>query len=197
MAEAGELLARRPVAKLRLVAEGEEGLPAAGPLAGLRDREHLLGGEIGGPEPARCLRERAVVTDVAAELGERDEHLRREGHDAGVARVADAGGSAEQGVEVGPVDVEKLERFFRARLPASSPRGDARVRSVAGGRSSEAGRPSPAVRGAGRILRLDRHWLLRLRSVRDPASGLRVPHRVSRGVVARGVRDRTACRGRT
>ena len=83
-----ELLAGGPVAALGLVAEREEGLVTARRRAGLRDREHLVGGHVGTLAPFRRLRERAVVADVAAELRQRDEDLRREGDDGTVAALA-------------------------------------------------------------------------------------------------------------
>ena len=77
--ERRELVARRAVAQLGLVAEREERLAAAGPLAGARDREHLVDRHV-RPLPApRRPRERAVVADVAAELRQRDEDLRAVG----------------------------------------------------------------------------------------------------------------------
>ena len=74
-----ELLARRPVAELGLVPEREERLVAAGLGALARDGEHLVGAHVGALAAARGLRERAVVADVAAELRQRDEDLRRVG----------------------------------------------------------------------------------------------------------------------
>ena len=92
------------------VAEGEQRLEAAqlGALAG--DLEDLVGGEerlaalAGGL--ARGLDERAVVAPVAAQLGDRDEHLGGVGHDARAAggdqaRVAHPGRGGGQPVEVG------------------------------------------------------------------------------------------------
>ena len=87
MAEGGELLARRRVAQLGLVAEGEEGFVAARRQTRAGDRQHLLAREKGGPPPLRRLRECAVVTNVAAEPRERDEYLARIGDDASVAAV--------------------------------------------------------------------------------------------------------------
>ncbi len=81
IAERGELLARRAVAQLGLVAEREEGLAAAGLLARAREREHLVDRQVGPLAAARRPRERAVVADVAAELRQRDEDLRAVGHE--------------------------------------------------------------------------------------------------------------------
>src|SRR6185436_5208306 len=79
-AEPAELLARRPVAQLGLVAEREERLVAAGEAPCLRDREHLVLAHVAALAAPGRARERAVVADVAAEVRERDEDLRRERH---------------------------------------------------------------------------------------------------------------------
>ena len=82
----GKRLARGAVAKLRLVAEREQGLLAAGVPSGTGDRQHLLRREIGGDAPSRRRGEGAVVADVAAQPRQGDEHLARIGH-----RVAESG----------------------------------------------------------------------------------------------------------
>ncbi len=95
VAERGQFLARLPVAQLRLVAEREQGLVAAGPRAGARDGEHLVRGEEGALAAPRRMGEGAVVADIAAELGERDEHLARDGDDVaepGIAHPRRGGG---------------------------------------------------------------------------------------------------------
>src|SRR5207237_693061 len=70
-------VARRAIAALGLVAEGEERLVAAGVGARMRDLEHLVGGQECALAAARRGGERAVVADVAAQLRQRDEDLRR------------------------------------------------------------------------------------------------------------------------
>ena len=80
-AEPGELLARDLVAKLRLVAQREERLRAAGRGAGASDREHLVLGEERALAPTRRPGEGAVAADVATERRQRDEDLRRVGGD--------------------------------------------------------------------------------------------------------------------
>ena len=73
----GELLTRRAVAQLRLVAQREQRLVATGRRTRARDREHFVDRHV-RPLPApRRARERAVVADVPAELRQRDEDLRR------------------------------------------------------------------------------------------------------------------------
>ncbi len=89
-AELGELLARGAVAALRLVAEREQRLAAAGRGAGARDVEHLVRGHVRTLAPARRRGERAVVADVAAELRQRDEDLRRVGDEPPLTFVAEA-----------------------------------------------------------------------------------------------------------
>ena len=80
-AEPVELLARRPVAQLGLVAEREQRLVAARQPPRLGDREHLVLAHVAALAAPRRARERAVVADVAAEVRERDEDLRRERHE--------------------------------------------------------------------------------------------------------------------
>ena len=80
----GQRLAGGGVAQLRLVAEREQCLLAARGLAGARDLEHGV-----GREEVRLARvgragEGAVVAHVAAEPGQRDEHLLGEGHSVAV-----------------------------------------------------------------------------------------------------------------
>src|SRR5204863_9245126 len=86
-AERGELLARDPVAEFRLVAQGEERLAATGGGPGPRDREHLVLAHVRALAAPRRLRERAVAADVPAELGERDEGLRRAGDVVAVSEL--------------------------------------------------------------------------------------------------------------
>ena len=78
-AERRELGPRDLVAQLRLVAEREERLRAAGRRAGARDREHLGLGQVRPLAAPWRARERAVAADVAAERRQRDEDLRRVG----------------------------------------------------------------------------------------------------------------------
>ena len=102
--ELRELFARRAVAQLRLVAEREQRLLAAGRCAGARDRQHLVEREIGALALARRLREGAVVADVAAELRQRDEDLARIGDErpcaasrrAAAARISGSSSQADE-----------------------------------------------------------------------------------------------------
>ncbi len=79
-AEPLELIARRPVAQLGLVAEREQRLVTAGQPPRLGDGEHFVLAHVAALAAPRGARERAVVADVAAEVRERDEDLRRERH---------------------------------------------------------------------------------------------------------------------
>ena len=72
-----ELVTGSPVAQLGLVAESEQRLAAAGGRAGAGDPEHLVDRHVGTLTAPRRVRECAVVADVAAELRQRDEDLRR------------------------------------------------------------------------------------------------------------------------
>ena len=75
-----ELVARRPVAKLRLVAEREQRLLAARLVSGARDGAHRVMRQIGRLSGARRMGKGAVVADVTAKLGERNEDLAGIGH---------------------------------------------------------------------------------------------------------------------
>ena len=86
-AERRKLLARGAVAQLGLVAEGEQRLAAARGRARARDLQHLVDRQVRALAAPRRRRERAVVADVAAELRQRDEHLRRV-RDEPVARAS-------------------------------------------------------------------------------------------------------------
>ena len=98
-AEHGERLARRPVAKLRLVAEGEQRLLAAGGAAGLGDRQNLVGRQIGGDASARRRGKGAVMADVAAEPRQRDEDLARVRDRMAESGIAESSGFRRQFVE--------------------------------------------------------------------------------------------------
>ena len=89
-AEPGELLPCRAVAELRLVAEREQRLAAAGGRARSRDLEHLVFRHVRALALPRRRGERAVVADVAAELRQRDEDLRRIRDETTLSLVAQA-----------------------------------------------------------------------------------------------------------
>ena len=72
-----ERLARGAVAKLGLVAQREQRLGAARGRARASDRQHFVRGKVGGLPRARAFGEGAIVADVPAEVGERNEHLAR------------------------------------------------------------------------------------------------------------------------
>ena len=87
-AESGKLLTRDPVPQLRLVTEREQRLVAPGLRARPRDRHHLvLAHERPLPTPRRPC-ERAVVADVAAKRGQRNEDLRRVRDEIAVTTLA-------------------------------------------------------------------------------------------------------------
>ena len=116
VAEPRQLLARRAVAQLGLVAEREQRLLAAGRGARARDRQHLVGREIGARVAARRLREGAVVAGVAAELGERDEHLARIGDARAVAWSRSAAAAVHQRGEI--IAVRERHRLVGAERVA-------------------------------------------------------------------------------
>ena len=86
--ECFELLACHPVALLGLVAEGEQRFAAARGGACAREGENLVDRHVRALSAPGRVSERAVVTDVAAELRQRDEDLRRVGHEAAVSLLA-------------------------------------------------------------------------------------------------------------
>ena len=86
--ERRQRLARGAVAQFRLVAQGEQRLGAARRGAGASDAQHRLGRQICRSPRARPFGERAVVAHVAAQLGQRDEHFSRVGHQPPMRRVA-------------------------------------------------------------------------------------------------------------
>ena len=79
---------RHFVAQLGPLAQGEEGLVAAGARTLPGDREDLVGRHVRLLEARGRLGERAVAALVAAQHGERDEDLRGEGDPGAVGRVA-------------------------------------------------------------------------------------------------------------
>ena len=91
-----ERVARGAVAQLRLVAEREKRLGATSGRPGARDRKDFVRGEIGALARARPLGERAIVADVPAKMGERNEHLARIGDMAAVPLIAQTARGVDQ-----------------------------------------------------------------------------------------------------
>src|SRR6185312_663393 len=104
-------VACRAVALLGTIAECEErfGTARGGALA--RDFQHIVDGKVRPFERARRFGEGAVATGVAAQLRQRNEHLRRERNDVAVSLAAQAGGFIH-------------ERAKRAAFQAREPGGD-------------------------------------------------------------------------
>ena len=115
-AERGQLLARRPVPQLRLVAEREQRFAAAGGGACPGDVQHLVEGQVRALAALRRRREGAVVADVAAELRQRDEDLRRIRDEPTAARVADG---ARLGAQLVERRRQKLAHVHRGSLRAA------------------------------------------------------------------------------
>ena len=128
-AERGKRLARRPVAELRLVAEGEERLLATGVPPRFGDRQHLFGRQVGGDAPAWGRGEGAVVANVAAQPRQRDEDL---------ARIGD--GMAEPGHPAVFPPPSPVPRTAPIAARNGGLRGSPRVRP----RSSASPPPSPS-----------------------------------------------------
>ena len=108
MSEAGKLGGGGSIAPLRLVAEREQSLLAARRTTRSRDGERLVEGQICLLMRARPLRKRAVVTNVPAKPGERNEHLARIRDDRIVRYVAPACGGAHQRLKIAG---HKRQRF--------------------------------------------------------------------------------------
>ena len=108
MAERLKLLARDAVAQFGLVAERKQRLLAAGRLARLGDRDHLVDRQERLLAGARRMGEGAVVADVAAKLRQRNEHLARIGDLIAMSEIAPRGGGLHQGREIG---VDQRQRF--------------------------------------------------------------------------------------
>ena len=108
MAEGRQLLARDLVAQLRLVAEGEQRFLAARGGAGARDGQHLVPRHVGALSFAGRVREGAVMADVAAELGQRNEDLAGIAERNRMSLVAQSGGRGGQ--RGGVVDVGERQR---------------------------------------------------------------------------------------
>ena len=115
MAEPVKFFPRGAIAQFRLVAEREQRFLAPGLLSGLRDGDHLIDRKIGLYAFARRVRESAVMADVAAKLGERDEDLARIGQRAPMRSVAPPGSRAKQRADI--VDTNEISGLF-ARKPA-------------------------------------------------------------------------------
>ena len=99
----GQPFARGGIAALGRVAEREQRFLAAGGGAFASDLEHFLGAEVGRVQARGCGGERAVVADVGAEPGQRDEDLGGIGHAphamGAIAAVADHAGFGEDALE--------------------------------------------------------------------------------------------------
>ena len=139
-AELGELLAGGAVAELRLVAEGEERLVAAGRRACPCDLEHLVGRHVRALPAPRRPRERAVVADVPAELRQRDEDLRRVGDDASVAFLPERPRLGEQVVQ------RTVEHVHAAKTPVEVGRAVDVERQAPGPRTTTGSIPAARAR---------------------------------------------------
>jgi len=95
-----EPAARRRVAQLGALAQGEQRLVAARRQAGPGDVDDLVVRQVGVGEARRGLGERAVAAAVLAEHRERDEDLGGVGHPVAVVAVPDLGGLGHHLVEV-------------------------------------------------------------------------------------------------
>ena len=115
MPQAIELVTRRPVAKLRLVAKREQRLLAARLAPGARDGAHRGMRQIGRLTGARRMGKGAVVADVTAKLGQGDEDLAGIGHQRPMPAIAPSRRRLHQQVEI--VRVRERERLVGRELP--------------------------------------------------------------------------------
>ncbi|CAB4590844.1 unannotated protein [freshwater metagenome] len=82
-------VARHLILLFGRLAQGEERLVATHTCTLLGDGQNLVGRQVGALQTRRWLGERAVSATVAAQHGERDEHLGRVRHPTARARIAD------------------------------------------------------------------------------------------------------------
>ena len=100
MTQFAQFVASGLIARLGPVSQGEQGLVATRRGAGAGDVQDFLRRQIGSLASARRLREHAVMTHIAAEPGQGDEHLRRIGDDLAVALIPQCRGALRQRVQV-------------------------------------------------------------------------------------------------
>ena len=103
---------------LGLVAQREQGLLGAEPGARVREGQHLIGRHREGARFAGILPERAVAAVVAAERGERDEDLGREGDAPAVAAVSQGRRGLQERGEALDRRVEEAGGLRRVGRPA-------------------------------------------------------------------------------
>src|SRR6516162_6505470 len=113
MSQARELIGGGSVAQLRLVAEREQRLLAACGTTRPRNGKRFVEGQIRPLVLTRRMSKRAVMTNVAAKLGQRNKNLARIRDDGAVGGVAPAGGRAH---ERGKVAVHERERFLAGEI---------------------------------------------------------------------------------
>ena len=121
MAVGGEPVPCHGIAQLGPFAQREECLVAPRVTSGPGDGEHLLGGEVRRVEAGRRLGERAVAAAVAAQHGERDEHLGGVGHASPVRAVSHHPGQRGQVGERRIEDVGVGEHCGQSRASRREP----------------------------------------------------------------------------
>jgi hypothetical protein len=84
------------IARLGHVPQREQCFAAAGAFPGAGDLQDLVAGEIGAVDPRRRRGEGAIVADVAAQPGQRDEYLARPGDQRALRRERDRFGERDQ-----------------------------------------------------------------------------------------------------
>jgi hypothetical protein len=122
--EPTKFLSRYAIAQFRLVAEREQRLLAIRRGSGARDAKHLIAREIGSLAFARRMRKCAVVTNVPAELGQRNEDLAGPGDDAAVHGVAPRRRRLHQPAGIGNVCERQRIVAGKATLRREDRRGE-------------------------------------------------------------------------
>src|SRR6516165_1758363 len=113
MPESLELLGSRAIAQLGLVAEREQGLLAASCAPSAGNAQHLVNGQIRSLAATRRMRKGAVVTHIAAELGERDKDLAGIGNHATMRGITPARSHLH---ERGKIAIDQRQCLFAAEI---------------------------------------------------------------------------------
>ena len=113
-----EFLAGQPVALFRLVSQCEKGLAAARHGAGAGYVQNFLARKKGVLPTPGWVSKGAIMTDITAEVSERNEYFARIGNDAAVVLVAAMCCRGHQGLQVD--DTNQTVRLVIANLAAVS-----------------------------------------------------------------------------
>ena len=118
MPESFEFLASQPVALFRLVSQCEKGLTASCLGSGAGNFQNFLVRQKGIFPTPGWVRKGAIMTNIAAQMSERNEYFARIRNDASMVLVTLTCRSGHQGFQVG--DIRQAERLVIANLAAVS-----------------------------------------------------------------------------